>query len=362
MPEIRSNGFAVGDGHPAFVVAEIGQNHNGDVELAKKLIELAAIPVFDKFNQRMLLGVNAIKLTKRDMSCELTQEAYDKEYASPHAFGRTYGEHREKLELSDAQHTELGAYAHTKGLAVIETLCAPSCISLLKTMKVDFLKVASRDLTNVPLLDALAETGLPIILSTGMVSYTETDEAMETLARKHSGPVAILHCLSEYPAQYENINLNNIPEMIRRYPGHVVGYSDHSIGIVVPVAAVVMGASIIEKHVTLSRSMKGTDHAGALEGEGLWRMVRDIRNVEASLGGVEKRVPDSVSTAKRKLERSLAVRAAVNAGAAVSEDNLIMLSPGGGLGWRDRAKVAGRRAARDIPAMSLVHEEDVKKG
>lgn len=361
MPQMRSGEYVVGDGHPAFVVAEIGQNHNGDVELAKKLIELAAMPVFDKFNQRMLQGVNAVKLTKRDMDFELTREAFDRPYDSPNSFGATYGEHRRKLELSDEEHAELGEYAHAKGLAVIETLCAPSCTSLLDRMQVDFLKVASRDLTNVPLLEALAETGLPIILSSGMVSYEQVDTAVEVLEKHNAGPIAILHCLSEYPAQYENISLNNIPELMRRFPDKVIGYSDHSIGIVVPVAAVVLGAHIIEKHVTLSRSMKGSDHAGALEGEGLWRMVRDIRNVEESMGGSEKRLPESVTSTRYKLERSLAVRDAVPAGSRVHEDNLIMLSPGGALGWLQRAQVVGKAATRDIPAMSLVTPEDVKE-
>jgi sialic acid synthase len=339
------------------IVAEIGQNHNGDMTIARQLIDMAAMPVFDKFGNRELPRVNAVKFTKRDLSEELTVEANKRPYDSPHAFGKTYGEHRRALELDYEQYVELESHARTRGLDFVVTLTSIKTIRLLKLIRINAIKVASRDMTNLPLLEALAETGEKMILSTGMSREKEIDQALEVITKKHE-KIAILHCVSQYPAAYENMNLLSIPYLKDKY-GYDTGLSDHSIGIVMAPVAVALGAVLIEKHITLNRSMKGSDQSGSLEPDGLWRMVRDIRNVEIALGTLKKDVPPGVEQFREKLERSIASSRDIAKGEVLQESDLCLLSPGTGLKWIERDRITGKRARHDIPKHTLIGQEDV---
>ncbi|MDP5001953.1 MAG: N-acetylneuraminate synthase family protein, partial [Flavobacterium sp.] len=246
-----------------YIIGEIGQNHNGSAELAKVIIDLASREIKDEVFGNVLKGMDAVKLTKRNLKQELSQSQMDRIYDSPHSFGKTYGEHREKLELNDEEHYEVYLHAKEKGLDFVETLCAVGCLSMLRYFSPDKLKVASRDLTNLPLLAALSETKIPMIVSTGMAGKKELDDAIAVITKYHSD-LSILHCVSQYPTEPKNVNLNTIPYLMKNYKDFVIGYSDHTIGISTPVAAVAMGAKIIEKHITLDRRMKGTDQAGSL--------------------------------------------------------------------------------------------------
>lgn len=339
-----------------YVIGEIGQNHNGSVIIAKEIIDRAAQPVIDPLFDRELKPMNAVKLTKRDLSEELSASAMAKPYNSPHSFGATYGEHREALELNDEEHFELYKYAKSKGLDFVETLCAVGCLSMFKYFTPDKLKVASRDLTNLPLLNALAETKVPIILSTGMGGQKELDDALDAITKHHSD-ISILHCLSQYPSDYKNINLRSIDYLKKNYPNYTIGYSDHSIGIVIPVAAVTMGADIIEKHITLDRQMRGTDQAGSLAPDGVYRMMRDIRNLENAFGEEKMFVDPSVKSAKVKLERSIATKRAMKAGEVITEADLHMLSPGDGFKWADKAKLIGKQLKHDMPADEVIYAD-----
>lgn len=344
-----------------FVIAEIGQNHNGSVEIARKIIDIVAKNVVDSFTGKKLPGFDAIKLTKRDLAEELSEAEYNKPYLTPHSFGKTYGEHREFLELSEEQHYELYQYAKSKGLKVVETLCARGCLNLLNYFKPDYLKVASRDLTNLPLLDAMAETKIPMILSTGMAGKKELDDALEVITRHHEN-VAILHCLSQYPAEYENINLRSIHYLQKHYGKFTIGYSDHSIGIVVPVVAVGMGARVIEKHVTLDRNMKGTDHKGSLGPEGMYRFIRDLRNVEDAMGEEDIFISPSVKETQKKLERSVATLRAIKKGEVIGEGDVHLLSPGDGFKWAERHLVVGKKARRDLKKDEIIYPDDIENG
>lgn len=342
----------------AYVIGEIGQNHNGSVELAKKIIDAALTSeAADELGYRPR-PVDAIKLTKRDLNEELTASKMQQPYNSPNSFGRTYGEHRAFLELTDEEHFELYTYAQSKHLEFVETLCAPGCLSLLKLFEPNRLKVASRDLTNLPLLTAMAETKIPIILSTGMGGTSELDQALETITRYHSN-ISILHCLSQYPAEYENINLNTISFLQKRYPKYTIGYSDHSIGIMIPIAAVAMGAEVIEKHITLDRSLKGTDQEGSLAPEGIFRMMRDIRNLELALGAETMFVSEAVKETREKLERSLATKKDLPKNHIITEDDLHLLSPGTGFKWNERDKVIGKRVIHPIPKNELIEDDKI---
>lgn len=342
-----------------YIIGEIGQNHNGSTDLAKLLIDVVSRPVYDKLFDNKLHRMDAVKLTKRDLNQELSASQMSRPYDTPNSFGDSYGEHRNFLELNDEQHFECYTYAKEKGLDFVETLCAVGCLSMLKLFTPDKLKVASRDLTNLPLLSAMAETKIPMILSTGMAGKKELDEALNLITKSHSN-VSILHCVSEYPAKYQNVNLNTIKYLQNNYPKYQIGYSDHTIGIATPLAAVAMGAEIIEKHITIDRHMKGTDQAGSLAIDGIYRMVRDIRNLEMSFGVEDIFIEDSVKAAREKLERSIAVNKTITKGQSITESDLHMLSPGDGFKWSDRDKVIGRILVEDLNKDEIIYPKNLK--
>lgn len=338
-----------------YIIGEIGQNHNGSVDIAKLIVELVSRPVTEEVFGLTLKPMNAVKMTKRDLTEELTTSQMNRIYDTPNSFGRTYGEHRAFLELSDEEHYEVYKYAKSLGLDFVETLCAKGCLSLLKLFTPDYLKVASRDLTNLPLLEALAETKIPMILSTGMAGKQELDNALETITRYHSN-ISILHCVSQYPTHPDNLNLSTITYLKKHYgQQYRIGFSDHTIGIAAPAVAVGLGAEIIEKHVTIDRHMKGTDQIGSLGPDGVNRMIRDIRMVERWMGTEDLYIDKCVSGSKVKLERSIATKHEIKAGEVISEDDLHMLSPGDGFKWSDKEKVIGHKALVDIPANELVY-------
>lgn len=342
-----------------YIIGEIGQNHNGSVDLAKLLIDNASVKIYDPLFGNNLMGMNAVKFTKRDLDYELSNSKMMEPYNSIHSFGKTYGEHRKFLELDDDQHFELFKYAKLKGLDFVETICAPSCISILKKFKPDYLKVASRDLTNLPLLESLAETHIPLILSTGMTDKIELDEALGIINKYHS-KISILHCLSQYPSEYKNINLKSISFLIKNYPEYIIGYSDHSVGISIPSAAVALGAKIIEKHITLDREMKGTDQKGSLEKEGIFRMIRDIRNIELSLGKEEIHISESVIETKNKLARSIASNKNLKKGHKLSINDFILLSPGDGFKWNEKDLIIGKILINNINKNEIIYKKYLK--
>jgi len=341
-----------------YIIGEIGQNHNGSIDLAKLIVELISRPVREEVFGIDLKPMDAIKLTKRDLSEELSVSQMNQIYDSPHSFGYTYGEHRAALEMSNEAHLEIYKYAKSLNLDVVETLCAKGCLSLLKFFMPDYLKVASRDLTNLPLLEAMAETKIPIILSTGMAGKKELDDALEIITKYHSN-ISILHCVSQYPTNPNNLNLNTIAYLKEHYGKYRIGFSDHTIGISAPVAAVAMGAKIIEKHVTIDRRMKGTDQAGSLGPDGVNRMIRDIRITEMSMGIKDLYIEPDVKTSKNKLERSIATKRDMKKGEIITEKDIHLLSPGDGFKWSEKGQIIGREMNRDIPANEIVYPADL---
>jgi sialic acid synthase SpsE len=343
-----------------YIIGEIGQNHNGSVDIAKLIIDTVARPVKDDLFHKEFKSIDAVKLTKRDLSQELSRSQMIQPYDNQHSFGKTYGEHREFLELNDEEHFELYKYAKKFGLDFIETFCAIGCLSMLKYFEPDRLKVASRDLTNLPLLASLSETKIPIILSTGMGGEKEIDDAIKVISKYHSN-ISILHCVSQYPTEYENVNLKTITYLKKMYPNFRVGYSDHTIGIATPLAAVAFGAEIIEKHITLDRRMKGTDQAGSLGVDGIERMVRDIRNLELSIGIEDVFIHESVKYAKEKLERSIATKIDLPEGHIISENDLHLLSPGDGFKWSQKSQLIGKELIKSIPKDEIIYPINIKK-
>ena len=341
-----------------YVIGEIGQNHNGSVDIAKLIVDVVSRPIHDKLFNNVLPVMDAVKLTKRDLKQELSQSQMNRPYEGPNSFGATYGEHRAFLELDDEQHFEVYRYAKSKGLDFVETLCAVGCLSLLKLFTPDRLKVASRDLTNLPLLAAMAETKIPMIVSTGMAGRKELDDAVTVITKYHNN-LSILHCVSEYPTRYENVNLRTITYLKKHFPQFTIGYSDHTIGIATPIAAIGIGAEIIEKHITLDRGMKGTDQAGSLAIDGIYRMMRDIRNLDRSMGKEDLYIEHSVVTAREKLERSIASKKELFAGSTIQESDLHLLSPGDGIKWADKSLLIGKQLTQDLPQNEIIYPHHV---
>ena len=337
-----------------YIIGEIGQNHNGSVDIAKLLTELVARPIKEDDFGIDIQPINAVKLTKRDLSEELSSSQMNRPYDNPNSFGKTYGAHRQFLELSDEAHFEVYKYAKSLGLDFVETLCAKGCLSMLRLFTPDRLKVASRDLTNLPLLEALAETRIPIILSTGMAGKKELDEALAIITKYHND-IAILHCVSQYPTEPDNLNLLTIRYLQKHYGQYTIGFSDHTIGIAAPIVAVGMGAKIIEKHITIDRGMKGTDQKGSLGPDGVRRMVRDIRLAEHWMGTEDLYIDRSVATSKVKLERSIASNKDLEVGHIITEDDIHMLSPGDGFKWSERTQLIGKTLKTAVPKNEIIY-------
>lgn len=340
-----NSGRIIAPEEPTLVVAEIGQNHNGRLALAEQLIDAAA-----------WAGADAVKLVKRDLDCELSREARQRPYCGRHSYGKTYGEHRRALELSPDDHARLRDRAREHGLLYFATASDPPSADLIAQLGADVLKVASRDVSNGPLLEYLARLGRPVFLSTGMSSFEEIDAAIETL-RRYGTPLVVMQCTSLYPAPIEQTHLRSIATLAERYRAPV-GFSDHTPGTRLAPVAVALGARVVEKHLTLDRRLKGTDHACSLQPEQLRRMISAIRDVEAALGRDDKPVPEEVRAVRSKLGRSLVARVDLPAGARLHENAIELKCPGDGLTWAERELVLGRTLKRPIRADEKLSIED----
>jgi N-acetylneuraminate synthase len=273
----------VGDGHPCFVLAEIGINHNGDTQVAQKLIDVASFA-----------GCEAVKFQKRTVDVVYTPEELAKPRESP--FGETNGDLKRGLELGQAEYEQIDEYCRKKPIAWTASGWDEASVDFIDQFNPPFYKIASASLTDDALLRHTRAKGKPIVLSTGMSTLDQIDHAVEVLGKEN---LVILHCCSTYPAQYAELNLRVIPAFRERY-GVPIGYSGHETGIASSVAAAALGACLVERHITLDRSLWGSDHAASLEPNGIMRVVRDIRLVEAALGdGVKSVVPSEIPIMKK---------------------------------------------------------------
>lgn len=280
----------IGGGRPAYVIAEIGLNHNGDVEIAKQLIDVAADA-----------GADAVKFQKRSPAISTPVHMRDTLRETPWGT-MTYLDYRYRVEFSREQYIEVSDHALLRGLDWFASPWDVPSVEFLEDLNVVAHKVASACLTDIPLLQALRDTGKPIILSTGMSTIAQIDAALEVLGTDR---LVLLHATSTYPMDPDEANLRVIPTLRDRYPGVPVGYSGHERGLQISVAAVALGAVAVERHVTLDRTMWGSDHAASLEPAGLQHLVRDIRIIEQALGDGVKRVFPGERAPMAKLRRVL---------------------------------------------------------
>lgn len=267
MAEVRLGDRLVGDGHSCMVLAEIGINHNGDVELAKKLVDLAYVA-----------GCEAVKFQKRTIDVVYSPEELAKPRESP--FGETNSDLKRGLEFGQTAYEQIDEHCHSKPIPWSASCWDEASVDFMAQFDPPFYKIASPSLTDDGLLRHTRDQGRPVVLSTGMSSLDEIDHAVELLG---TDDLVLLHCCSAYPAKYEDLNLLTMRTLRERY-GVPVGFSGHETGLPSSVAAAALGACIVERHITLDRAMWGSDHAASLEPNGIMRLVRDIRLVEMSLG------------------------------------------------------------------------------
>ncbi|MBP1702890.1 MAG: neuB [Chloroflexi bacterium] len=334
MPEIKIGERVIGDGHPAYIIAEIGVNHNGFLDLAIKLIDVAVDA-----------GADAVKFQKRDL---------DKLYAKKYLDNANAGEKTlryllpilQQVELSDGDYDEIVEYCQKKNITFMASAFDMQSADFLDRLGVPAYKVASADLTNLPLLDHLAQKMKPLILSTGMSRMEEVEFTVDFL-KQRGVEFALLHCNSTYPAAFEDINLRFM-DQLRRFDVPV-GYSGHERGIAVSTVAAAMGASIIERHITLDRTMDGPDHAASLEPQGFKKMVRDIRQVSMALGtGEEKFFSRGEILNREVLGKSLVAARRVEPGEVVSSSMVMVKGPALGLSPQRYPELLGKRIERVI--------------
>jgi N-acetylneuraminate synthase/sialic acid synthase len=324
------DGVAISDDRPCWVIAEIGHNHQGDVEKAKQL-----------FREAKLAGAAAVKLQKRDNRSLFTREAYQRPYEHENSFGRTYGEHREFLEFGREQYVELQRYARELGITFFATAFDVPSADFLAALDMPAYKIASADLKNLPLLRHVARVGKPVILSTGGGTLDDVRRAHDTITAINPR-LAILQCTAAYPVSWDELDLAVITTYRAVFPGVVVGLSAHDNGIAMAVAAFTLGARIIEKHFTLNRAMKGTDHAFSLEPVGLRKMVRDLDRVRVALGdGVKKCYPSELPGITKMGKKLVAARP-LRPGQRLAPEDVAIKSPGDGLPPSELERVLGR--------------------
>ena len=284
--EVLLGGRFVGDGHPCYVLAEIGINHNGDTQIAQKLIDVAAFA-----------GCEGVKFQKRTIDVVYTPAELAKPRESP--FGETNGDLKRGLEFGRPEYEQIDAYCAKKPIAWTASCWDEASVDFIDAFDPPFYKIASASLTDDALLRYTRSKGKPIVLSTGMSTLDQIDHAVDVLGKDD---LIMLHCCSAYPSMYEQLNLRAIPVLRERY-GVPIGYSGHETGIASSVAAATLGACIVERHVTLDRSLWGSDHAASLEPNGIMRVVRDIRLVETAMGDGEKSLLPAEIPIMQKLRR-----------------------------------------------------------
>jgi sialic acid synthase len=319
MRSLAIDGVRLSDTSDCFVIAEVGHNHQGDVEKCKEL-----------FRQAKECGADAVKTQKRDNRTLYTRAMYEKPYDNENSFGATYGEHREALEFDRDEYVELQRYARQIGVTFFATAFDIPSADFLAKLDMPAYKIASGDLKSIPLLRHIAGFGKPMLVSTGGATMEDINRAYDTIAPVNP-QISFLQCTAAYPASPEDLNLNVITTLRTRFPELVIGLSDHENGIAMAVAAYVLGARIIEKHFTLNHTWKGTDHAFSLEPIGMRKLVRDLRRARVALGtGVKCPLP-SERGPLAKMGKMLVARRALGAGHVLSDGDVTMKSPGDGL-------------------------------
>jgi N-acetylneuraminate synthase len=332
-----------------FIIAEAGVNHNGDLKIAKKLIDVAAnagadAVKFQTFSADRLVTKNAPKADYQNKTTDKNESQY---------------EMLKKLELSFEEHKSLKKYCGEKNILFLSTPFDFESVDLLEELGVELYKVGSGDLTNIPLLKYIAEKNKPMIVSTGMSNLAEVEEAVMAVKETGDNDLILLHCVSNYPAKYTNINLKAMNTLKIAF-NVKVGYSDHTPGIEIPIAAVAMGAKVIEKHFTVDKTMEGPDHNASLSSKELKEMVSNIRYVESALGSGIKKPQDSEKNNKKVSRKSLTAARNLKKGDKISKKDIDIKRPGTGISPKFIDEIVGSVLLGNIKLNDLLKWSDFK--
>ncbi|MFH2060665.1 MAG: N-acetylneuraminate synthase [Pseudomonadota bacterium] len=321
-----------------FIIAEAGVNHNGDIRIAEKMIDAA-----------VAAGVDAVKFqtfTTAALACSTAPKAaYQKKQSSD---TQTQFEMLKALELDRKAHEHLISYCLNSRIKFLSSPFDVDSIFLLHDIGLNLYKIPSGEITNLPYLEAIGSLGKQVIMSTGMADLNEIQAAVDVLVKKgiSSDQIALLHCCSEYPTPPDHVNLRVIKAMEKRFPGFKIGYSDHTTGIQIAVAAVAAGAQIIEKHFTLDKNMEGPDHRASIEPDQLCKMVESIRLVEQALGNGIKTATKAERENRQVVRKSIVASIPIQSGEIFSIDNITVKRPGNGLSPMKWYNVLGRKATK----------------
>jgi N-acetylneuraminate synthase len=333
---ILKDGTELSDFGKPYIVAEVNTSHNGDIETAKKMIDEAK-----------KAGCSCVKFQSWSKESLYSKTYYDQ---NPVA-GRIVG----KFALSEAQLMDMASYSRECGISFSSTpYCKKEVDFLVEKCDAAFVKVASMELNNPSFLDYIARTGVPMVLATGMGSLDEIKKAVETIKNAGNTSLCILHCISIYPPELSTIRLKNILGLRQAFPGSPIGFSDHSIGIEIPVAAVALGAALIEKHFTLDKTQIGMDNQMATEPDEMARLVQSCQNVQMALGGTERIVLEAELAQQQKMRRSIIAARDLKAGTVIREGDLNAKRPGTGLSPENIEGLIGRTLKMDVEKDTLL--------
>lgn len=335
-PVFKIGDHEIHDDSDCYVIAEIGHNHQGSLETCIELFQAAKYA-----------GVNAVKLQKRDNRTLFTKEAYNRVYDNRNSYGATYGAHREFLEFGKREYTELKKIAAELNLDFVSTAFDIPSANFLEEIDLPAYKIASGDLKTTPLLKYVASLGKPMIISTGGATLKDVQRAYDTIMPINS-QLCIMQCTGGYPPAWDELNLRVIETLGKEFPDATIGFSSHDSGIAMAVAGYMLGARIIEKHFTLNRANKGTDHAFSLEPTGMRKMVRDLRRLTVALGDGEKQLYESEADPICKMGKSLVAATDLQAGQTLTPTDIAMKSPGGAIPPYELDNLVGRVLCRDV--------------
>lgn len=338
----------IGDKEPCFIIAEAGVNHNGDLEIAKRLVDCAKKAGADAIKFQTFKAENVA--TKYAKTADYQKKDIGKE--------KNQLEMMKKLELDYEDFKKLKRYCDRKEIIFLSTPHSIDAIDFLEPL-VPAYKIGSGDLTNLPFLKRVAKKGKPIILSTGMANIDEVKEAVETIKINGCNEIILLQCVTSYPAKIEDVNLRVISNLQQLF-NLPIGYSDHTLSIVVPVAAVAMGACIVEKHFTIDRTMPGPDHKASVEPDELKEMIQNIREVEKALGDGIKRPTAEEERIKKIVRKSIVAKVDIPKGTIITEDMLDVKRPGTGVPPKYLYQIVGAKAKTDIAKDEMIQWENIE--
>jgi len=345
--ELIIDNCKISDDSDCYVIAEIGHNHQGNLESCKEL-----------FRRAKDAGANAAKLQKRDNRSLFTREMYNSPYDNENSYGATYGEHREALEFGRDQYLELKAYAREIGITFFSTAFDTKSADFLAELDMPAFKIASGDLTNIPLLRHVAKIGKPIIMSTGGGTMENVRRAYDAIMPINS-QLSILQCTAGYPPKFEELNLRVIETFREAFPDIVVGLSSHDSGIAMALVGYVLGARIVEKHFTLNRALKGTDHAFSLEPQGLEKMIRDMRRAREAMGDGVKATYEAERKPLHKMSKKLVASRDLPVGHVLQANDIAAKSPSDGLPPYRFDELVGKKLMHSMKVDDNFTEEDI---